>query len=28
MTAMGGALELEDTPGGGTTVVLTLPFAA
>ncbi|GAA1953758.1 sensor histidine kinase [Kitasatospora viridis] len=25
--AMGGALEVEDTPGGGTTMLLTLPVA-
>ncbi|GAA2117582.1 sensor histidine kinase KdpD [Kitasatospora saccharophila] len=25
--AMGGSLEVEDTPGGGTTVLLTLPAA-
>ncbi|MEU6972684.1 ATP-binding protein, partial [Kitasatospora aureofaciens] len=23
--AMGGSLEVEDTPGGGTTMLLTLP---
>jgi two-component system sensor histidine kinase KdpD len=27
MLSMGGAIALEDTPGGGTTVVLTLPAA-
>ncbi|MFJ3214412.1 ATP-binding protein [Kitasatospora sp. NPDC086801] len=26
--AMGGSLEVEDTPGGGTTMLLTLPAAA
>ncbi|WP_035839878.1 ATP-binding protein [Kitasatospora azatica] len=26
--AMGGTLEVEDTPGGGTTMLLTLPAAA
>ncbi|WP_329564893.1 sensor histidine kinase KdpD [Kitasatospora sp. NBC_01266] len=26
--AMGGTLEVEDTPGGGTTMLLTLPTAA
>lgn len=26
--AMGGAIEIEDTPGGGTTVVLTLPVVS
>lgn len=25
--AMGGTLEVEDTPGGGTTMLLTLPAA-
>ena len=25
---MGGSLELEDTPGGGTTFILTMPAAA
>jgi two-component system sensor histidine kinase KdpD len=25
---MGGSLDVEDTPGGGTTMLLTLPAAA
>jgi two-component system sensor histidine kinase KdpD len=28
MDAMGGTIEIDDTPGGGTTVVLTLPAAS
>ena len=28
VTAMGGELELEDTPGGGTTAIVTLKAAA
>jgi two-component system sensor histidine kinase KdpD len=28
MEAMGGALTAEDTPGGGLTMVLSLPVAA
>ena len=27
VTAMGGELELEDTPGGGTTAIVTLKAA-
>lgn len=28
VTAMGGTIEIEDTPGGGTTVLLSMPAAA
>ena len=28
VNAVGGELDIEDTPGGGATMVITLPLAA